>query len=1265
MRPILLLALTSLGLLAQTIHYRGADVPYRLESGRVIIHGDIVAGTLEELAAKAEPRWSTGVGNSLWPKVGNIVPIPYVNQSTDANIPAAIQVFNRQFQGVAQWVTRTNETDYVVFTNDRGICNSFLGRRQGPQEVNATGCGLIGALHEMGHAVGLAHQTLQPDRDQYIRLVPEEMVPDLEISTIRVDRIISPFSYSSIVDNVYNRTGGFSFETIPLGIPTLSSRTEYSESDVDAIRRLCSGTSTQVTVSTWPAGLRVIVDGTAVTAPQTFNWPLGSTHTLEVAEGAQALNGSMHVFGNWGNLGARRQTITVTPGTGSPTEPTTAPAITLYTANFARYLAIDTSNSEGQGTVTISPAGTVFPGVGTFYLERQIYTITANPAAGFSLAGWTSDGRHYVPPPYYGSPARFSPGSNMAMRPQFVARPVTTFATNPPGLPILVNGQRTPTSVSYVEGVDAGWTPGSTQRIGPPATPQRPNGVTYAAIRYVFENWSDGGAPEHDIIAATVATTPKVITANFRAEFRITTSSNVSCSAGLATVSPATAENFYRAGTPVTLTATAPTGFTFTGWLGWPDLPNTATATANVDRERIVEPQFNTIDAPLRIESMTPTAIAAGAAVTLVINGSGFTDQSWVHFKTDLNGVGVLRQPHLISAAQVQLDLTAADLTGVTTLQINVQNRASNCNASAKPVTVVLARTAPAPAVVSRAVFVKRDTTTRGAWKGVYGTDGYLVIGETPNYPAGIAVTPSGHSPFTWAGSTTDPRVLLKPLSAFDRNASCWYSNSSFNVEINASDDRTRQVAIYMVDWDSVGRAQRVDVLDPAGNVLDTQNVTAFQDGQYLVWNLTGRVTLRFTPSGTPATNVVLGGIFFGAGGAATFLSRRDDLRGDWPGQFGSEGYEVLGDSARIPAYASVTPIGVKSFVWTSTTDDPRAAQRAFPTVNRTAATWYDETGFSVDIAMNDAQPHQLTAYMYDWDSGRRQRLELVNSDGVVLDTQIVENFQNGVYFSWTVRGRVTLRVLNNGGQNAVLQALFFGPAGPVPAPLGVPTGSWQLIDGILARATAAADGTFFGSNESTALFLRAFNGWRQAPGAAALVAATSASRIWVSIGFQCFVGDGIGAWTAVNNPAGAVFVNIAAGSDGTLMAIDTENRIHRRDAITGVWSVVPAMADAVPRRLAVRNASEFYYVTPTNAIVKNWGGAYSLIPGALHDLTISAAGELWGTTGPVVWRYTGNGWVSLPGPAAPLNQVVVGNNYTIYGIAQAPAGEGNIYRLQ
>ena len=179
------------------------------------------------------------------------------------------------------------------------------------------------------------------------------------------------------------------------------------------------------------------------------------------------------------------------------------------------------------------------------------------------------------------------------------------------------------------------------------------------------------------------------------------------------------------------------------------------------------------------------------------------------------------------------------------------------------PITVPgnLTATLPALSVAWSELFIKTDTTTLGSWKGVYGADGYSVVNDLASAPSYVTMTPSGNSPWTWAGSSTDPRALQKPSSPSDRLAACWYAPGSMSFDLSFTDQQPHQVALYLMDWDRVGRVDRVDILDVNNNVLDSRVVSGFGGGQYWVWNLSGHVTVRLTTGSQ--YNAVVSGVFF------------------------------------------------------------------------------------------------------------------------------------------------------------------------------------------------------------------------------------------------------------------------------------------------------------------------------------------------------------------------------------------------------------------
>jgi PKD repeat protein len=170
---------------------------------------------------------------------------------------------------------------------------------------------------------------------------------------------------------------------------------------------------------------------------------------------------------------------------------------------------------------------------------------------------------------------------------------------------------------------------------------------------------------------------------------------------------------------------------------------------------------------------------------------------------------------------------------------------------------------ATAPVVVFPQ-FVGTDKTTQGSWKGTYGADGYAVINNVTNYPSYARVTTTTPYNWTWcaAASNNVVRALQKATAgAPDRIAACWYNSSDFYVNVNLTDGQYHQVALYVLDWDSAGRSERIDVINATTKtVIDTETVSGFQGGQYLVWNLTGNVQFHITK--LAGTNAVVSGLF-------------------------------------------------------------------------------------------------------------------------------------------------------------------------------------------------------------------------------------------------------------------------------------------------------------------------------------------------------------------------------------------------------------------
>ena len=343
------------------------------------------------------------------------------------------------------------------------------------------------------------------------------------------------------------------------------------------------------------------------------------------------------------------------------------------------------------------------------------------------------------------------------------------------------------------------------------------------------------------------------------------------------------------------------------------------------------------------------------------------------------------------------------------------------------------------PCAGATATFRMLDSGTQGNWSGVYGADGWNVIGAGASYPTYGVVAPSGNSSYTWASSTTDVRALQNP-AASGRVAATWYSSGSFAIDINLTDNNPHTLALYLVDWDFAGRAESVALSDASTHaVLDSRSVSSFTGGVYLVWTVSGHVSAVITR--TAGSNAVVSGIFFGpppVTSSAAFARTDTTTQGAWGKAYGADGYDVLGDSQALPSYLpAISPSGNGTYVWAASTTDPRALQKGSGT-GQIAACWFANSSFTIDLNLGST-PHLMAAYLLDWDNGgRSERVDMLDAGtGTVLDSRTVSGFTSGDYLVWTVVGHLTMRITTLSGGNAVLSGLFFGgqPLTSTPSP--------------------------------------------------------------------------------------------------------------------------------------------------------------------------------------------------------------------------------------
>ncbi len=314
-----------------------------------------------------------------------------------------------------------------------------------------------------------------------------------------------------------------------------------------------------VTVTTSPGSLSITVDGTTYTAPQSFNWVVGSTHTLNTISPQPGPGGSQYVWSSWSQGGAQSQQVT------APSSSTT------YTANFT---------TQYQLTTVASPSadGSVTPTSGQYFASGATIPVTATANAGFQFNNWTSTGGSFDSTTS-ASTNFHMPAAATTVTGNFVPATVQiTITTSPANLLVSVDGG-TFAAAPLVET----WNQGSSHTI---ATTSPQSGGT--GIQYAFTSWSDGGAISHSI---TVPSTPTTYTASFATQYQLTTAANPIASG---TVSP-TSGNYYNSGIIVPLTATPNAGYSFTNWTGNVANSTSASTTITMTAPQSVTANFSLI----------------------------------------------------------------------------------------------------------------------------------------------------------------------------------------------------------------------------------------------------------------------------------------------------------------------------------------------------------------------------------------------------------------------------------------------------------------------------------------------------------------------------------------------------------------------------------------------------------------------------------------------------------------------------------------------
>jgi hypothetical protein len=205
----------------------------------------------------------------------------------------------------------------------------------------------------------------------------------------------------------------------------------------------------------------------------------------------------------------------------------------------------------------------------------------------------------------------------------------------------------------------------------------------------------------------------------------------------------------------------------------------------------------------------------------------------------------------------------------------------------------------PLITTTASASFTGTDTTTQGTWTNKYGANGQWIANDVTNTAEYAAVTVTGDGAYTWTSSTTDPRALQTASGSSTRIASTFYAlnNNAFTFDVNLTDGNTHKISLYLCDWDGLGRAESIAIVDAGSQaVLNSQSFSSFVNGIYATWNVKGHVHIQITR--TAGLNAIVNALFFDPPSTALASPAGTDpaTQGAWTGKFGGVGQWIAND---------------------------------------------------------------------------------------------------------------------------------------------------------------------------------------------------------------------------------------------------------------------------------------------------------------------------------------------------------------------------------
>ncbi len=358
----------------------------------------------------------------------------------------------------------------------------------------------------------------------------------------------------------------------------------------------------KISLATVPAGLTVLADRSTVLTPVTFDWGIGTVHSVGPVSPQTDKWGKSWVFSSWSDGGAmyhaytagsnRADTLTVTYIPGAP--------VTLLTQPVGLPLKVDGSST------TLTPLNPYYFTWGdgeTHHIEAPLQQTDAQGRV-WKFTSWSNGGSAAQD---ITVPAGADTTGGLRLTATYTQMGKLTVTSPLAALTVQVDGSDCPTPCQVIRDM------GTTVKVTAPASlPQSDTS------RLDFNGWPGGGTGVYPV---TLGATNQTLSAAYHVMNRLSTASDP-VNGATWSIAPGSPDNFYSSDAVVSIGVTALPGFRFRRWDG--DLSGTLpSGTLAMTAPRSVRALFDSVPyiAPTGVANaagQTPsTAVAPGSVISI------------------------------------------------------------------------------------------------------------------------------------------------------------------------------------------------------------------------------------------------------------------------------------------------------------------------------------------------------------------------------------------------------------------------------------------------------------------------------------------------------------------------------------------------------------------------------------------------------------------------------------------------------------------------